>query len=50
MASAQRYVLIGTGGFRQRALMSAGRNFARLILIVLLVELGFSVIGALLGR
>jgi O-antigen/teichoic acid export membrane protein len=49
LASAQRYVLIGTGGFRQRALMSAGRHVTRLILIIILVELGLSVPGAIMG-
>jgi len=49
LAYARRNVLIGIGGFRQRALMSAGRWLARLVLIVLLVELGLSVPGAILG-
>ena len=49
LASAHRYVLIGTGGYRQRALMSAGRHVTRLIFIIILVELGFSVPGAIVG-
>ena len=47
---AHKYILVGLGGFRQRALTSAGRLLARLILIVLLVELGLSVSGAILGN
>ena len=49
LASAQRYILIGTGGFRMRALMSAGRHITRLIFVIILVELGLSVPGAILG-
>jgi len=48
-AWAHRQILIGMGAFRQRAGVSAGRWIARLILIILLVELGFSVEGAILG-
>lgn len=49
LAHAKRDVLIGIGGFRKRALMSAGRWLTKLMLIVLLVELGLSVPGAILG-
>lgn len=49
LARAHREMLIGLGQFVQRALASAGRWIARLILIVLLVELGFGVAGALIG-
>ena len=47
---AHKYILIGVGGFRQRALSSAGRYTTRLLLITLLVELGLSVPGAILGN
>jgi len=49
LSQAHRNILIGIGGFRQRALTSAGRWISRLLLIVLLVELGLSVPGAILG-
>jgi O-antigen/teichoic acid export membrane protein len=49
LARAHRNILVGIGNFRQRALTSAGRWITRLLLIVLLVELGFSVQGAILG-
>jgi len=49
LAHAHRNILVGLGAFRQRALVSAGRWLTRLLLIVLLVELGFSVPGAILG-
>lgn len=49
VASAQRNILIGRGKFRERALATAGRWTLRLALIVLLVGLGFSVTGAILG-
>jgi len=49
LAHAYRNILVGIGDFRQRALTSAGRWITRLVLIVLLVELGFSVPGAILG-
>jgi len=49
LAHAYRNILIGTGRFAGRASTSAGRWITRLILIVLLVELGFSVRGAILG-
>lgn len=50
VAQVQRSILVGTGAFRPRALASAGRWIARLIVIVLLVEMGFSIQGALLGN
>lgn len=49
LAHAHRNILVGVGGFHQRALVSAGRWVARLLLIVVLVELGLSVHGAILG-
>jgi O-antigen/teichoic acid export membrane protein len=49
LAHAHRNILIGIGAFRQRAWSSAGRWIARLLLIVVLVELGLSVHGAILG-
>ena len=49
LARAQRSVLIGRGAFGQRGLMSAGRYITRLIVIVLLVELGLSVSGAIIA-
>ena len=49
LARAHSSILVGIGDFRQRALTSAGRWITRLVLIVLLVELGLSVTGAILG-
>lgn len=49
LAQAHRGVLIGTGGFNQRALASAARSVAKLLLIALLLEMGLSVPGAILG-
>jgi len=49
LAHAHRDILIGLGGFRQRALMSAGRWTARLLLITVLVGLGVSVTGAIVA-
>ncbi len=50
MAHAHRSILIGTGGFRQRAWLSAGRWTVRLVLIVALVGLaGFSINGAIVA-
>ncbi len=42
-------ILIGQGAFKQRALVSAGRWLARFVFIVVLVEMGFSVYGAIAG-
>ena len=49
LAQAHQNILVGLGGFRQRALASAGRWLGRLLLIVVLVELGFAVPGAICG-
>ncbi|MEQ9482401.1 glycosyltransferase [Coleofasciculus sp. F4-SAH-05] len=49
LASAHRQILIGIGDFKQRAIASAGRWIGRLVFIILFLELGFSVSGAILG-
>src|SRR5262245_27923857 len=49
LARAHQHILIGIGGFNQRALVIAGRSVARLILSVALVEIGLSIPGAILG-
>ena len=49
LAHAHRDILIGIGRFRQRALATTGRWLVRLALIVILVGLGLSVEGAILG-
>jgi O-antigen/teichoic acid export membrane protein len=49
LALAHRGILVGIGAFGARALAAACRWIARLLLIVLLVELGLSVPGAILG-
>ncbi len=49
LSRAHLHLLIGLGGYGARALASAGYWLGRLVLIVLLVTLGFSVEGALLG-
>jgi O-antigen/teichoic acid export membrane protein len=49
MAQAHRNILVGLGGFTQRAWAAAARWVSRLILVVLLVELGLSINGAILG-
>ena len=49
LTGALRDVLIGKGGFRQRALLTAAQCLTRLILVLLLVQLGLSVPGAILG-
>lgn len=49
LAQAHQNILIGLGGFRQRAYASAVRWLSRLLLIVVLVELGFAVSGAIFG-
>jgi len=46
---AHRDVLVGTGRYGARARAAAARWLARLLFIVVLVELGLSVIGAILG-
>ena len=49
LAHAHRHILIGIGGYRQRAVLSAGRWLTRLGLVVVFVSLGLSVRGAILG-
>jgi len=49
LAEAHRTILIGIGRFRKRALISAIRWPARLLLIMIFVEMGLSVSGAILG-
>jgi len=49
LARAHRQILTGAGSFRERAMVSAGRWMSRMVLIVLLVELGFSIEGAIVG-
>ncbi len=49
LAQCHRNILIGKGKYAQRARMSAARWIVRLALIILLVELGLSVQGAILG-
>lgn len=49
LVQAHRGILIGRGLFRKRALASAIRWPARLLLIIALVEAGLSVSGAILG-
>jgi O-antigen/teichoic acid export membrane protein len=49
LAHAHRDILVGIGAFRQRAFSSASRWITRLLLIVVFVELGLSVSGAILG-
>jgi O-antigen/teichoic acid export membrane protein len=50
LARAHRTMLTGLGQFSQQAIAGASRWIARLILIILLVHLGFSVTGAILGN
>jgi O-antigen/teichoic acid export membrane protein len=49
LAQAHRQILIGVGRYNERALVGGARWMGRLILIVILVEAGFSVSGAILG-
>ena len=49
LAQAHRQILVGTGRFRERASVAGGRWIVRLFLVVILVELGLSVQGAILG-
>ena len=49
LAQAHRNILVGIGDFRERALAAAARWVSRLLLVVLLVELGLSLQGAVLG-
>ena len=46
---AHRNVLVGTARFQQQSVVSASRWVGRLVLIVLFVELGLSVPGAVMG-
>lgn len=50
LAQAHKNLLVGTGAFRPRAVSSAVRWISRFLLIVVLVEAGFSVHGAILGN
>jgi O-antigen/teichoic acid export membrane protein len=49
LSQGHQNILIGIGGFRQKALSNAGRWIARLALILFLVQIGLSVPGAILG-
>jgi O-antigen/teichoic acid export membrane protein len=49
MAQAHRSILMGLGSFTQRAYIAAARWVSRLAIVVLLVELGLSIQGAILG-
>jgi len=48
-ANAHQVILVGLGGFRGRAMASAARWIIRLVLIIVLVEFGFGLHGALIG-
>jgi O-antigen/teichoic acid export membrane protein len=50
LAQSHKNLLVGIGAFRPRAFASAARWTSRLLLIVALVEVGFSVHGAILGN
>jgi len=49
LACANSSILVGRGLFKERARISAARWIARLVLIVLFVEMGLSVKGAIMG-
>ncbi|HEU5040888.1 MAG TPA: oligosaccharide flippase family protein [Gemmatimonadales bacterium] len=49
LAQAHRHILVGIGDFAERAGAAAARWISRLLLVVLLVELGLSIDGAVLG-
>ncbi|RPH79928.1 MAG: teichoic acid transporter, partial [Nitrospiraceae bacterium] len=49
LGQAYRNVLIGTGNYQGSAVARAGRWLARMCLVVVLVEAGLSITGALLG-
>jgi len=49
LVQAHRHILTGIGAFGPCAAVSAGRSVARLVLTVLLVEVGLSIDGAILG-
>ncbi len=50
VAQAHRNITIGLGGYRHRAITSVWRWLSRLVFIIALVELGFSIPGAILGN
>lgn len=50
VVAAHRHLLVGTGQFTPRAVVSAARWLSRLAFIVLLVEWSGSAVGALLGN
>ena len=49
LGQAHRSILVGLGNFTERAYTAAARWTSRFVIIVLLVELGLSVEGAILG-
>ena len=49
LAQAHRGILVGTGNFEARALAAAFRWVSRLLLVILFVEIGLSIQGAVLG-
>lgn len=49
LTQAHRGILIGLGGFRQRAWLGAARIVAKLVFTVSLVMCGFGLVGAVLG-
>ena len=49
LARAHRNILVGRGYYKEQARINSGRLFARLVLIILFVELGLSVKGAIMG-
>ncbi len=50
LAHTHKYLLIGVGNYRQKALSASGRWFGKLCLVVLLVSMGFSIQGAIWGN
>jgi len=50
MAQGNQNILVGIGHFRQKAVSSAGQYIARLFLILILVGMGLSIEGAILGN
>lgn len=49
LAQAHRSILVGIGGFRERAMVTAVRWVSRLLFIVVLVQVGLSISGAIVG-
>jgi len=49
LSNGHKTILTGLGDFRARSIISSGHWLLRLVLIVLFVELGFSLAGAVLG-